>query len=158
VEPFLSDIDLSDYFWLSRDKIASTIPGASLVPPFIRSIYNALNQSSLTEAVTKKLITEKVAVLNAIETQQFLDYSSQMLRSNAKQKRPYEIFHAMMDAKIAEAETYYIKIMNTLSLKDIPASIGVPFNKYKAIPIIKEFIDTTLKASDSPFAKSVKIN
>lgn len=158
VEPFLSNVDLSDYFWLSRDKIASTIPGTSLVPPFIRTIYNSLNQSSLPAAITKKLITEQVSILNTIQTNQFLEYSSQMLKTNAKQKRPYEIFHAMMDGKIIEAENYYIKTMSTLALKDIPASIGVSFNNYKAIPIVKEFIDTTLKTSDSPFAKSVKIN
>jgi hypothetical protein len=158
VEPFLSNVDLSDYFWLSRDKIASTIPGTSLVPPFIRTIYNSLNQSSLPAAITKKLITEQVSILNTIETNQFLDYSSQMLKTNAKQKRPYEIFHAMIDGKITEAENYYIKTMSTLALKDIPASIGVSFNNYKTIPVVKEFIDTTLKNSDSPFAKSVKIN
>lgn len=158
VEPLLSNVDLSDYFWLSRDKIASTIPGTSLIPPFIRTIYTSLNQSSLSDAVTKKLIEQQVISLTGIEIQMFLDHSAQMLKANLKQKRPYDIFHALIDAGVAEAASYYIKVLNTIPLKDIPASVGIAFKTYKDLPVFKEFIETYIKSSDSPFARSVNRN
>jgi hypothetical protein len=73
-------------------------------------------------------------------------------------KRPYEIFHALMDANIEDSPNFYIKAMNTLSLKDIPAVIGVTFKTYKNNNAINEFIESSIKNSDSPFAVSVKRN
>jgi len=80
---YLRNIDLSDYFWLSRDKIASTIPGSSLISPHIQNVYLQLNQNSLSDTVSKKLIKENVAVLSDTEAYwPFLEFSSQMLIRN----------------------------------------------------------------------------
>jgi KAP family P-loop domain len=63
VEPPLAEVDLSDYFWLSRDKLSSTIPGASLIPTIVKNIYLKLDNDSLPEAVSKKIINDEVASL-----------------------------------------------------------------------------------------------
>jgi hypothetical protein len=40
--PLLSEVDLSDYFWLARDKLGASISGLSLVPPAVRAALEAL--------------------------------------------------------------------------------------------------------------------
>ncbi|HEY1084735.1 MAG TPA: P-loop NTPase fold protein, partial [Prosthecobacter sp.] len=35
MEPLLADVDLSEYFWLARDKLASSLAGMSLVAPVV---------------------------------------------------------------------------------------------------------------------------
>jgi hypothetical protein len=46
LEPRLSDVDLSDYFWLVRDKLASSQLGLSLTPPAVKAAYAALLSES----------------------------------------------------------------------------------------------------------------
>ena len=40
--PLLSEVDLSDYFWLARDKLGASLSGASLIPPVVRTAIEAL--------------------------------------------------------------------------------------------------------------------
>jgi hypothetical protein len=42
MEPKLVDVDLSDYFWLVRDRLASSLLGLSLTPPGVKAAYAAL--------------------------------------------------------------------------------------------------------------------
>ena len=42
MEPRLSSVDLSDYFWLVRDRLATSLVGLSLIPPAVRTAYAAL--------------------------------------------------------------------------------------------------------------------
>ena len=44
VEPLLSDVDLRDYFWISRDKLNDSISASSLIPPIVKSYLKKLNQ------------------------------------------------------------------------------------------------------------------
>ena len=38
MDPSLSGTDLRDYFWLSRDRLASTFAGITMVPPIVRAV------------------------------------------------------------------------------------------------------------------------
>lgn len=42
MEPLLANIDLRDYFWIARDRLQSTLVGASLVSPAVRQVVEAL--------------------------------------------------------------------------------------------------------------------
>ena len=140
VEPSLSDIDLSDYFWLSRDRIASTIPGTSLIPPIIKTLYQQLNQDSLTDAVSKKIIKEQVSVLSDFERIIFLDFCSQMVIRNPKKKRCYDIFHLLMEEKIQDSENIYVKSLSDIPQKDIPPAVGLALKRFESIEVIKKYI------------------
>jgi hypothetical protein len=156
VEPLLSNVDLSDYFWLSRDKIASTIPGTSLIPPIVKSLYLKVNQDSLPDAVSKKIIKEEISVLSEYERIGFLDFALQMIIRNPKRNRGYAIFHLLLDEKILEAEDYYLKALNNVNSKDIPIAVGEALKRYVGIEAIKKFIDTNLKDATTPLAKAFK--
>jgi hypothetical protein len=42
MKPKLVGLDISDYFWIARDKLASTISDAALVPPVVRKVLDGL--------------------------------------------------------------------------------------------------------------------
>jgi hypothetical protein len=46
MEPKLSAVDLSEYFWLVRDRLASSQIGLSLTPPAVKACYDALLSES----------------------------------------------------------------------------------------------------------------
>jgi len=156
VEPSLSDIDLSDYFWLSRDRIASTIPGASLVPTIVRSLYQKIDIESMTDAVTKKIITTEILALSEFEKHCFFEFASQMLIRNPKKKRAYDIFHLMIDSKVENVETVYAKSLDLISANNIPPAVGVALKRYDTIEVIKEFIETKLIKVESTAKKAYK--
>jgi predicted KAP-like P-loop ATPase len=156
VEPLLSDVDLSDYFWLSRDKIASSIPGSSLIPPMVKAVYSELDQEQLTNAVSKKIISEKVLKMDAIEQALFLGFCAQMLIKNPKKKRGYDIFHLLLDEKVINAENQYGKALADISISDMPISVGESLKRYDKMDPIKNFIEKSIKNSDKPIAKAYK--
>ena len=58
-EPKLSNVDLRDYYWISRDQLSTTISGASLIPPHIRSLVKKLidhgSGSILTNTISQEI-------------------------------------------------------------------------------------------------------
>ncbi len=147
VDPTLSAIDLSDYFWLSRDKIASTIPSASLIPPIIKSLYQKLDQDAMTDAVSKKIILEEVLVLAEHEKNGFLEFAAQILAKNHKKKRAYDILTFCVENNLQDAESIYARVLNTLPTKEIPPAVGVALKRLSNIPAIKEYLDKIEQSS-----------
>lgn len=153
-DPLLGGKDLSDYFWLSRDKLATAIPGTSLVPPVVKALYEELNQDNLSDAISKKIIAEKYLTLTEFEKVNFLEFASQALKRDAKRKRVYDIFHLLMDANIADAEKYYGKTLFEIQTKDIPVAIGQALKRYDKKEGIKEFTEKHLLKGTTPVAKA----
>ncbi|MET3501010.1 uncharacterized protein YdhG (YjbR/CyaY superfamily) [Mucilaginibacter rubeus] len=151
-EPFLADIDLSDYFWLSRDKIASTIPGTSLIPTVVKSLYKKLSADSLTSTVTNKIITTEYAALAPYEKQFFLSFAYQMLISNPKIKRGYDIFHSLIETNQEYAEAFYAKSLESVPSEEILPAIGEALKRYADRPMLKEIIEKKFKAGKSTAA------
>ncbi|MFN8321265.1 MAG: P-loop NTPase fold protein [Chitinophagales bacterium] len=152
-DPSLSGVDMSDYFWLSRDKVLSTIPGAGLISPVIRTLYQKLDQEALADAVSKKIISEEVAKLPEYDLAGFLDFCSQIVVKNPKKTRGYNIFQLLIDQSIPAADMYYAKTLTTINQKDIPVSVGEGLKRYKENSFVKDFV-ATLTSSSSPFAKA----
>jgi hypothetical protein len=154
VEPLLNDVDLSDYFWLSRDKLSSTIPGASLIPTIVKNIYQKIDKDALTDSVIKKIIDDEVLVLSEFERNSFLNFASQMLLRNPSRKRGYDIFHLLIDQKIQDAEIIYSTTLGLLVIDNIPPAVGVALQNYNNNPLIKEFIDNKLSKGNSKVKKA----
>lgn len=148
IEPSLQ-VDLSDYFWLSRDKIASTIPASSLIPPVIKSIYQKLDQENLSDAVSKKIIQQDVSTLSTAEKTIFLSFCSQMLIRNTKRKRCYDIFQLLIDEKFEAVEGIFVDSLNSISTTDIPPAVGVSLKRYESTLGISEFLEKLSKSTGS---------
>lgn len=156
IEPQLSKVDLNDYFWLSRDKIASTIVGAGLIPPIVKAIYEEIIPDGITEAIRKRIIKDKLAPLPEHEQRAFLEFSSQMLVKNPSVLEGYFIFHALIDEKIVGSEHSYATAFSSLPLAETPPAVAITLKNYAAIEPIKDFIENILSKSTTPVAKAIK--
>lgn len=156
VDPQLKGVDLSDYFWLSRDRIASTIPGASLVPTIVKNLYGKIDLDSMPDAVTKRLLTEGLAELSEFERSGFVEFASQKLKGDPKKKRAYDIFHLMLDLGVEGAARSYAYTLGLISTSDIPPAVGEALKRYQRIEEIKSYIDTSLSKGNSAAKKALK--
>jgi len=154
VEPALSEIDLRDYFWISRDNISSTIAGASLIPPIIKSTYNKLNQEGLPVKATKAIIKKDVMLLNESELNQFLEFSVAMAQRNQESPLSYKLFQFMIEEGVSGSDESYKYLLNLVDLAKIPPAIGVDLRSFKDNPVLGDFLSELLSTSKSKVAKA----
>lgn len=156
VEPNLSEIDLRDYFWISRDNISSTIAGASLIPPIIKSTYNKLNQEGLPVKATKSIIRKDVMLLNESELNQFLEFAVAMAQRNQESTLSYKLFQFMIEEGVNGSDESYKYLLNLIDLEKVPPAIGVDLRSFKDNPVLGEFLSELLSTSKSKVAKAFK--
>lgn len=155
-EPRLKDIDLRDYFWISRDKILSSIAGSSLIPPVVKAIYKEL-ENELPALASKKIINERVLVLEDRERISFLELLGSMLKRNQNNKRLYDIFHFLIDENIVDASLYYKESLKSISVKEIAPAVAVSMKTYVNHPEMGTFLKEYFKNSDSIAAKAFNL-
>ncbi len=149
IEPNLQNIDLRDYFWLSRDKITSSLTGSSLIPPIVKIIFNELNQD-LTKSVRDEIITTKVIKLTESEFISFLEMLKQVLKKNPKEDKYHFIFHTLIDMKIIYAPVYYKEALGNVTPKEISPAIGMALKSYNIHPELGEFLQKYFNKDKSP--------
>ena len=117
MDPKLSEVDLSDYFWLARDRLASTLSGLSLTPPAVRRIFETLQNSSTrraTAAGAKDLSPDELGALHQLLTNQLL--------RQPEQKLGYDIFRALIEAGTASIPAF-VEVLMVVPLAKVPPAI-----------------------------------
>lgn len=125
IEPLLSGVDLRDYYWIARDKLENSITATSMIPPIIRAFFNELLPDNMTSTVTRSLISEKFQTFNDVEKEAFFNLLSSNLKRNPQQKRLYDIFNVMTEAKINNTVYHYIEALKIISVSDIEPAVAI---------------------------------
>jgi len=158
VEPKLSSIDLRDYFWISRDKIDSSITASSIVPQIVKKLFNELQIDGMTSSVTKEIFKNQFTVFNQIEKESFMTFLSINLKKNPKIKRNYEIFNCMLDENIENTAFYYQEALKQIRHSDIEPAVGLSLKAYKNHSEIGEFLKGYFKANKTSAEKAFNLN
>jgi hypothetical protein len=140
VEPFLTGIDLRDYYWIARDKIDKSITASSLIPPLVKSFFNELLPSNMPATLTKSLFNEKYSNFSEIEKDAFCNLLSSNLKRNSKQKRLYDIFNIMVEENIENAKIHYTETLKVISIDDIEPAVAMRLADFKSDSVIGEFL------------------
>src|SRR5690606_23590717 len=156
IEPKLSEIDLRDYFWISRDKIATSISASSLIPPIVKSLFKELNQEMPT-GTRKELFNAKFHSLIPLEKDAFLNLLSMNVKKNPKEKLGFEIFNLLVDESIESVASYYTETLKTLNKTEIEASVGVSLRKYNSHPVLGEFLNELFKDKKTRASKAYNL-
>ena len=156
IEPKLSEIDLRDYFWISRDKIATSISASSLIPPVVKSFFKELNQEMPT-GTRKELFNAKFHSLIPLEKDAFLNLLSNNVKKNPKEKIGFDIFNLLVDENIDNVTSYYTETLKTLNKNEIEASVGISLRKYKTHPVLGEFLNELFKDNKTRASKSYNL-
>lgn len=138
VEPHLSEFDLRDYYWLSRDKL-SAIQSNTLIPPFIKTLLLKLEENIPTK-LTKEIITNELIPLNGTERQVFFSLLSQQLVANPSEKRFYDIFNYCIELGVDDCVDIYTKSIKAIG-KHVPPSVIEALKRFDQISAINEYLD-----------------
>ena len=158
IEPQLSKIDLRDYFWISRDKINSSITASSLIPQIVKILFNDLQVDGMTATITKSLIQKHFVTFSEIEKESFLNLLSINLKKNPKQKRFFDIFNYMLDDEIPNISPVYIETLKAIRVTDVEAAVGLSLSNYKTHQEMGGFLMSYFKDSKTPTSKAFNLN
>jgi len=86
MEPKLSSVDLSEYLWLVRDRLASSQIGLSLTPPVVKASYSALLSES-----GRKNAGSLLKGLRETEVDGLTDLLSKALQRDPKNAEAYNL-------------------------------------------------------------------
>ena len=122
LEPKLSDIDLSDYFWISRDQLLTSMNGSSLVPPHVRSLFKSL-LTQVSAKLLKDQITKEVLNLPAQNLIQLFALLEQELIKNPEKTEIHKVYFEIMGQNCTGSIGSYEK-----AILQIPNHDVIPFS------------------------------
>ncbi len=112
--PLLSGVDLSDYFWLARDKLGSSISGLSLIPPTIRMALEAL-----LSPVGRKTAATLLTTLEPDEIEILADQLRKQLQRDSANTEGYNAFLECA-THLPQSLNTMIEAFSILPPKDLP--------------------------------------
>ena len=136
-DPYLANIDLRDYFWISRDRLESM--SDAMTPPIVTSIIAKLMIKQQGDNVIHTKIKEEVLTLQAsLQQMLYSTLSKRAVANKGERTQIFKIFEFMIDDGCScESEFRQMcknsKIKNTPALKEIVERISESHQEYKNI-------------------------
>jgi|TARA_R110001599_G_scaffold150929_3_gene335337 hypothetical protein len=157
-EPKLGTKDLRDYFWISRDKISTTISGASMIPPVVRSVFESLIQVDIPTTLKREMIKDNY--MNFIDTERasFMELASENLLAESSKKEHYEVFHLLIEEGATEAVDAYIEVLKSIANTKIPAGVGESMKSLKMNPKLNEILTERFNSNRSKAGKAFNLD
>jgi len=122
MEPHLSDIDLRDYFWVARDKLASTFSGLSMVSPIVRiALKDLISDISAKQKQAIKAVKE----FSEQERSSLLEILATNVVRNPEQSALYKGMRLLIENDIEGSITTYCRVINECNHEIAPASEGI---------------------------------
>ncbi|MDT4967816.1 MAG: hypothetical protein QOJ64_2553 [Acidobacteriota bacterium] len=102
LDPKLADVDLRDYFWLARDRLASTVSGMGMVPPRVRTALEGL----LSKATRRVTATGIVKELEADELAELHKQLTLHIKRLPGERNVHDAFVALFEQRRESARAY----------------------------------------------------
>lgn len=119
-EPFLSQIDLRDYYWISRDKLSS-MQSNLLVPPIVKSLMTKLEPEGIPEKLTIKFLDEELKLFDNNNQTAFFNLLKQRIVTEPEKNRLYDIFNLALDRGF-DCKSTYVEALTAVGRK-LPPSV-----------------------------------
>lgn len=118
-EPFLADIDLRDYFWISRDRLESM--SDAMTPPIVTSTIAKLMVKGQGEnLIHQKIKTDVLGLQGNLQHELYVQLSKRAVANNAERKQIFNLFEFMIDDGCVCVEEFHA-LCKSLSYKKVPA-------------------------------------
>ena len=155
--PSLTDVDLRDYFWISRDRLQSTLSGISMVSPIVRRILDKLVSDN---SGRRNMAIKEAVNLDENERSSLLMQLEQYLHRHPGQKQGYDALQALIERNIGGAPETLANALNKCPANAIPPAIAFPLKTLmKDKPELKEILEPVfgkLMESETPFGRALK--
>ena len=156
MEPALSDVDLRDYFWISRDRLQSTFSGISMVSPIVRRMLEGLVSNN---AGKRNIAVDGAVDLNEDERNSLLTQLEERVHRHPDQKQGYDAFIALVEKDIDGAAEKLRHVLDRAPDRSIPPAVGFPLSRLARKPelmaILQPSIDR-LAATKSRIGEALK--
>lgn len=126
-EPKLSQIDLRDYYWISRDQLSTTISGASLIPPHIRRISKELINHGSGSILSNTISKEVLGKLSDKETESLFSLLEKELIKFPENDNIHKVFIEMMAQNFSSVIESYGRTITKTDNSKIPFSLRSDF-------------------------------
>ena len=134
-EPKLADVDLRDYFWISRDRLESM--SNAMTPPIVTSIIAKLMIKGQAEAlIHQKIKNDVLGLQDNLQHELFAQLSKRAAVNSAERKQIFNLFEYMIDDGCLCSNEFHsmcssVSYKKTPALKVIVARIAESHNEYK---------------------------
>jgi hypothetical protein len=122
MEPALADTDLRDYFWVSRDRLASTFSGITMVPPIVRAVIadfatGLVPKRNTAVASAKRLTAEERAAMYKLLEQE--------IAARPSDPKSYEPLRALAEAGVEGGASTFARVLMTQPASEMPGAVGM---------------------------------
>lgn len=94
-EPSLANIDLRDYYWISRDRLESM--SNAMTPPIVKTIITSLMVKGQAENLIRNKIKSDVQGLQeSLQHELYSELSKRAVANNAERKQVFNLFELMI--------------------------------------------------------------
>ena len=123
-EPFLSTIDLRDYFWLSRDRISSIIPSNVLIPPLAKQVFSLI-YGSPSESEQNRLVDNDIKFFDSMNLDGFYKLLLKKITTESSKREGLVILILMVEKRVRDSESMLLTALNSIPKNKIPPAIFV---------------------------------
>ena len=122
IHPQLSATDLRDYFWIARDRLASTFSGLSMISPATRAVLNDL----IAGTAAKRVIGVKAAAkLTDTELASLFELLEQAVMRHPEEKKNYDALRQLVEQQIPGAADRLNAVLLKVPLSSANPAVGV---------------------------------
>ncbi|MBP6713986.1 MAG: hypothetical protein KA157_08620 [Aliarcobacter sp.] len=156
-EPSLSRVDLRDYFWLSRDKLESTIDSSTLIPPIVKQVYSSFKNAA-SNRIKINILENLDDKIDSTNLEFLYKYILQEFNKDNKEDKNYEFIIYLVKYDKNGAIDILMEMLNKSNVQNLKAHLATELLQIKhKSNLIENFINETLKKdSSSKFAKALK--
>ena len=134
-EPFLADVDLRDYFWISRDRLESMKD--SMTPPIVTQIITALMVKGQSDNLLhQKIKTEVLSLQDNLQHELYSQLARRASANGAERKQIFNLYEFMIEDGCACGNEFRTMcsagwFKRTPALKEIVNRIADNHSEYK---------------------------
>ena len=122
-EPKLSNIDLRDYYWISRDQLSTSISGSSLISPHIRTLVKKLIEHGSGSSLNRMIKTEVKDKMSDGDYETLISLLEKELTKEPGKLELHEVFIEMMSEECPNIIESYTRVIRKIDNNQIPFSL-----------------------------------
>lgn len=134
-EPYLANIDLRDYFWISRDRLESM--SSAMTPPIVKTIITSLMVKGQAENLIRNKIKNDVQNMQEnLQHEIYSELSKRAVVNNTERKQVFNLFELMIGEGCSCSSEFRamctaVNFKRTPALKEIVNRIAENHNEYQ---------------------------
>lgn len=141
-EPKLTNVDLRDYYWITRDQLTTSISGSSLISPHIRSLIKKLIEPVSGTALTRTVTNEIKDKLSDGDYETLISLLEKELTKAPEKTEIHQAFIELIAGNCPNIIEAYKRVIKKVDNNKIPFNLH---NDYKLVESRNPEIKTLYK-------------